>query len=209
MLAMMQLLLFTLPSTSTELNEQHSDSVLSNATADLSKVAWFCAISDSQPVPAIKNQHSALFKLGAAVEVRQGNANARSIILGSDHYLFTQDLTPCIALLIVDKKNSRCHMIHTDAFDTSSMGGVTLRTQLFKLGLDHNGDYSIGLIGGASTESIQKAEQKIKLLLPKANIILKELGKHAAYLSGDGSMATSKKALESSRSQAQSVNFSK
>lgn len=119
------------------------------------------------------------------IEVLQGNGNGKTINLGSNQVLNTTDLVGCIAVLIVDKKNKKCHMIHSDVNGSQGIGGISLEDGIKKLGLSKNNNYEIGLLGGMNPAALENKQRVIQQILPKSTISTK-LNSEGAFLAGEG-----------------------
>lgn len=199
----LQLLMLSVADATAEIaTTENRLSTFRNTTEEASTL-WFCAVAAHNDLNADETakSHRTLFqkKEQQGIQVYQGNANAKSLVLGDKNYLYTHHLNPCIAIIIVDRKNHRCHLIHCDVLGVSSIGKSSLETTLRKLGLSEGKSCEISLIGGATSDSLRLLENKIKCYLPKSKIVLKEPTRHDVYLAGDGRVAFSRNELEQGR----------
>lgn len=128
------------------------------------------------------------------IDVLQGNGNGKSINFDSKNVLATSDLGPCVAILIIDENLRKCFMIHSDSNRTSGKGGVSLENGFKQLGLDENACYKINLIGAMDKEALENKKSVIENLLPNSIITCEKNGE-SAYISYDGSTASTRKAL--------------
>ncbi|WP_133127799.1 hypothetical protein [Legionella nagasakiensis] len=125
--------------------------------------------------------------------VEQGNGHGKSIEHGSEDILYTSDLVGCIAVLIVDEEN--CYFIHSDSNLANGKGSVSLKDALQELGLSKNRHYRIGLIGGESEDALTHKQRAIEAVLPDIEVIYRHAMADSAYLTGNGCMAHTKRAL--------------
>lgn len=127
------------------------------------------------------------------VKVEQGNGKGQYIDKDSDAVLRTTDLVGCIAVLIVGKE--RCCMIHSDVNNTHGIGAISLGDGIKLVVTDLNEHYEIGLIGGASPESLNAKYKEIQRVLPQTCLKMAHIGVDSAYLDSHGNMAHTKVSL--------------
>lgn len=127
------------------------------------------------------------------VAVLQGNGKGKSIYTYEQSILYTQELTPCTAILIIGKNKN--YLIHSDANDFNGVGKVNLQYGIERLIYsfqERQEVYKLAFIGG-SIASIQKKQEIINKILPNSIAIYMEAEARSAYLSAKGEFASSKK----------------
>ena len=117
--------------------------------------------------------------------VSQGNGRGVKIIRQDPYsFLFTRDLSPCIAIVIIS-----CDvlaMIHSDSNGTNGVQGISLQSGLIRFNLSSCKQYSVYLFGGSSDPSNPGISMKfdiVKKILPNARLLNVYAGAHNAYAS--------------------------
>lgn len=126
-------------------------------------------------------------------EVEQGNGKGLAIDRNTDSVLRTMGLSSCIAVLIVG--SNQCVMIHSDSNLAAGKGRLSLVNAIRSLGLNRHEHFDIGLIGSLVVDSLNMKYEEVCKVLPNTRLKMLSSNEDSAYLTSDGVMAVSRRAL--------------